>query len=919
MSGKLCPQCGTRYEGDQRFCSLDGATLVAEQAGESLVGAVLADRYLVSEKLGEGGMGEVYLAEHVRMKRKVAVKVMRKWLTSDPAAIGRFHREAENASQISHPNVAAVYDFGETGDGLVYLAMEYVAGEPLTAILEREKTIDHVRTSDIVSQVADALGAAHVLGILHRDLKPDNVMIGKTRAGTDLVKLLDFGIARVMGRETQHFTSTGLIVGTPDWMSPEQISGDTLDARSDIYSLGLMAFRMLAGEGAFGGGTSQETLLAKMTKAPRHLADVRPDVAWPPSLQQALDKALATDPASRYADAMAFASDFYLGISTLPLTADAEAYLQALSQRSVTPVRGIGTLELTPTRPRTGLTEERTAVRAAAETADAARGAEASPPPDLVRASEANTAPVLALPDDPTTEITPVSSPAEDGAESSAGRGAGLVGRLLGGGRYGRRPLVLGGIAIVTLLVIALSLWRGNQTTGPVAVGLDSLRADSDSIVPPADSTSVAAAPESTVTPDRSPAPAASSSGPSLASLLPRLRTSVFGVSASGGQGAGFLADSGGIVVTGSDVVGQDSVVSVFLDGSRRLLGRVIRVDAASHVAAVLIPMRHCPRCAGLTLAADTATVSAGDALVAVGAPSLGGDRRDVRGTVSSVNTRAIATRLRAGAQQLGAPAFGSDGAVVGVASGIARGTASLTPARSIRQLVAAAARARDSGARAIDSVPPTWAAVPISDDVLKQAARRTVQVIDAFRVRQDPYDVLFMTPQVMAWRKATADLMRQNPDPMNLTASCSAQGTCDPIEKWAHWTEYLTARRVVVAVQVSPAEAPPPALGLLTVLNFRRGNVRSVQLLRNGQPLAPIEGARIYAVPNPEKYPPNRPAYYSGVYVFQPSDFTDPSARFELAITEEGRAGSLTRMPVPSSVIQAVLQDVSPFVRAGR
>ena len=158
-AGKICPQCGTRYEGEQRFCSLDGATLVAENPADSLTGSVLADRYLVREKLGEGWMGEVYRAEHVRMKRKVAVKVMRKWLTSDPQAIGRFHREAENASQISHPNVAAVYDFGETSQGLVYLAMEYVAGEPLTRILEREQALNHVRAWDIVSQIAEALGA----------------------------------------------------------------------------------------------------------------------------------------------------------------------------------------------------------------------------------------------------------------------------------------------------------------------------------------------------------------------------------------------------------------------------------------------------------------------------------------------------------------------------------------------------------------------------------------------------------------------------------------------------------------------------------------------------------------------------------------------------------------------------------------
>jgi eukaryotic-like serine/threonine-protein kinase len=152
VGAKLCPQCGTRYDADNRFCTLDGATLVAENPADSLTGNVLADRYLIDRKLGEGGMGEVYLAEHIRMKRKVAVKVMRAWLTKDPAAIGRFHREAENASQITHPNVAGVYDFGETDQGLVYLAMEFVEGESLTTLLDREKVLNHIRASDIVSQ-----------------------------------------------------------------------------------------------------------------------------------------------------------------------------------------------------------------------------------------------------------------------------------------------------------------------------------------------------------------------------------------------------------------------------------------------------------------------------------------------------------------------------------------------------------------------------------------------------------------------------------------------------------------------------------------------------------------------------------------------------------------------------------------------
>lgn len=341
---KICPQCGRSYGANDRFCTVDGATLVNAGNSGSLIGTVLAERYLVSERLGEGGMGEVYLAEHVRMKRKVAVKIMRRWMAGDPVAVSRFHREAENASQITHPNVAQVYDFGETSDGTIYLAMEFVPGEPLSKILEREGKLHAVRSQEIVRQTADALVAAHGMGILHRDLKPDNVMVARSRAGTDIVKLVDFGIARVMTRGTQQFTSTGMIVGTPEYMSPEQLANDNLDERSDLYALGLIAFRTLTGHGAFPDGTTGDALLARLTNRARKLADVAPDVAWPESLQAAFDKVLAADPTERFADALEFAAELDGAVSQMPLSDEEQAYLVALTQRSATPVR-LGTID----------------------------------------------------------------------------------------------------------------------------------------------------------------------------------------------------------------------------------------------------------------------------------------------------------------------------------------------------------------------------------------------------------------------------------------------------------------------------------------------------------------------------------------------------------------------------------------------
>jgi predicted Ser/Thr protein kinase len=296
---KICPQCGTNYENDQRFCPRDGASLKSK-AGADLVGLVIADRYLIVRKLGEGGMGQVYLAEHVRMKRKSAVKVLHAGMVHDPDAIMRFNREAENASQIAHPNVAAIYDFGETSDGLIYLAMEFVDGEPLTKILEREGALPPQRAARIVEQVASALEAAHEGGIVHRDLKPDNIMITRGRDGGDVVKVVDFGIAKAMQADEQNVTKTGLAIGTPEYMSPEQLGGGVLDARTDIYSLGLVAFNLLTGNLPFPTVTSREALVVRLTDRPRKLAEVRPDVSWPAQLQGVLDRALSQELAARY-------------------------------------------------------------------------------------------------------------------------------------------------------------------------------------------------------------------------------------------------------------------------------------------------------------------------------------------------------------------------------------------------------------------------------------------------------------------------------------------------------------------------------------------------------------------------------------------------------------------------------------------
>ena len=317
---KTCPQCGQTYDFEQRFCPRDGSTLRAP-AGSNLVGSVLADRYHIVRRIGEGGMGQVYLAEHVKMRRRSAVKVLHQGMVNDPDAIARFNREASNASQIQHPNVAAIYDFGETEDGLIYLAMEFIDGEPLRKVIERQGALPAAQAADITRQVADALEAAHEMGIVHRDLKPDNIMIARGRNGEDVAKVVDFGIAKATTGDDQKVTRTGLAIGTPEYMSPEQLSGDALDNRTDIYSLGLVAFNMLTGQLPFPAVSSREAMIARLTERPRTLAEIKDDVAWPAELQTVMDRALASQPQERYTHASHFGRDLVRAVAAMPESA----------------------------------------------------------------------------------------------------------------------------------------------------------------------------------------------------------------------------------------------------------------------------------------------------------------------------------------------------------------------------------------------------------------------------------------------------------------------------------------------------------------------------------------------------------------------------------------------------------------------
>ena len=297
---KVCPHCGTEYETVARFCPADG-TALRPKGADTLIGHVLADRYHILKRIGEGGMGRVYLGEHVKMNRQCAIKVMSQTLVNDAESAARFAREASNAARIIHPNVAAVFDYGES-EGVIYLVMEFVDGEPLARILKREAPLGLERAIDIASQIADGLGAAHELGIVHRDLKPDNILVARTRAGREVAKVVDFGIAKaIQESEGEGLTRTGHVIGTPEFMSPEQLLGDPIDARSDLYALGCILHLMLTAAPPLFAPTREQMIK-------RRLAEEAPTVdelnaAMPESIVNIVARLLTRSPNDRYSSA----------------------------------------------------------------------------------------------------------------------------------------------------------------------------------------------------------------------------------------------------------------------------------------------------------------------------------------------------------------------------------------------------------------------------------------------------------------------------------------------------------------------------------------------------------------------------------------------------------------------------------------
>jgi serine/threonine-protein kinase len=274
---------------------------------ESLVGKRLFGEYRATKKLDEGGMGAVYLLEQEQIDQRIAVKVLHGRAAHNDELVKRFNREAKTVSMLTHPNIIRVFIFGRTEDGLIYLAMEYVQGKSLREVLEAGP-LDELRAIHLMKQTLSALAEAHELGIVHRDLKPDNILLTQYRGTDDFVKVLDFGIAKVKepaGSNQQKLTQAGVVYGTPEYLSPEQAQALELDARTDLYSMGVILYEMITGQVPFNAPTAVAILTAHVFEQPKRPSEVAPGRVSP-EMEKIILKAMAKKTSERFQSANEF-------------------------------------------------------------------------------------------------------------------------------------------------------------------------------------------------------------------------------------------------------------------------------------------------------------------------------------------------------------------------------------------------------------------------------------------------------------------------------------------------------------------------------------------------------------------------------------------------------------------------------------
>ena len=314
-----CPTCGRHYAAGVLTCPQDNsllqadATVIGEKPVDPLVGHTLDEKYLLEETLGVGGMGTVYRAKHLLIDKPVAVKVLNQRFVEDEAARLRFQREAKAAGRLQHQNAVTVTDFGQTHDGLVYIVMELLVGRTLRDVLAKEAPLDPARAVSIMLQASEAVAAAHEAGIIHRDLKPANIFIVQRVDAPSLVKVLDFGIAKLAADSLEEddptLTVIGAVIGTPRYMCPEQYEETELTPAADVYSLGVILYEMLTGMVPFSGSSPLAIALKHVSEPPTRPRSVVASI--PVELEQVVLHALEKQPADRPKDAAEFKRELY--------------------------------------------------------------------------------------------------------------------------------------------------------------------------------------------------------------------------------------------------------------------------------------------------------------------------------------------------------------------------------------------------------------------------------------------------------------------------------------------------------------------------------------------------------------------------------------------------------------------------------
>lgn len=306
---KRCVLCGKEFHDEMRFCPFDGGALETMEQ-DAFIGQTLDGKYYIEAKIGEGGMGAVYRARHLLMDTQLAIKVLHPSLVSDATSVARFQREAQAMARIRHSNAIAVTDFGITENQINYIVMELFEGESLRKILEREKKLPYATAISIARQVCGALEAAHRSSVIHRDIKPENIFLSLQPDGSYFAKVIDFGIAKIVTDTSKGgppLTRQGMIIGSPHYLSPEQCTGQELDARSDIYSLGIVLFEMLTGRVPFTAVTPVAVALLHANEPPPSLRSISPEI--PKALDDLVLRALAKSKEDRPTSAHEFAEE----------------------------------------------------------------------------------------------------------------------------------------------------------------------------------------------------------------------------------------------------------------------------------------------------------------------------------------------------------------------------------------------------------------------------------------------------------------------------------------------------------------------------------------------------------------------------------------------------------------------------------